>query len=137
MTTNSKIAIERLTTGTLINVEGFGPAEAFEIKFDGYGYTIAYCTDARGGWDALDHVYVDAGSSVEFVGVGSPVLRAEASITDSEWRTLSDAISAGIDRKQGELNRKMGHVCREVDERPLVAAVAEALGVPAIMQAAE
>ena len=133
--TTTQIQIERLTTGTLINVEGFGPAEAFEIKFDGFGYTIAYCTDARGGWDALDHVYVDAGTSVEFVGHGSPSLRAEASITDSEWRALGDAISAGIDRKQGELNRNLGHVCREIDEQPLVAAVAEAIGVPALMAA--
>lgn len=69
------IPVERLTTGTLIDVPCFGPAEVYHIAFDGEGYTVTYCTNDRRGWDATDTVYVLAGGAVEHAGRGEPSLK--------------------------------------------------------------
>jgi hypothetical protein len=71
----SLIPVERLTVGTLIEVPGFGAAEVYAVRFDGEGYAVDYCTDDRGGWDALDSFYVEAGGTVEFAGRGEPSLK--------------------------------------------------------------
>ena len=128
------IQIERLTTETLIRV-GKDSARAIAIRFDGSGYGI----DLRYGQSDEgyeEYMYVEAGGSVEFDGVGEPTLRAESDVTADEWTAKADTISAEIDRSIGKLNQLQGHVCRPIDERPLVAAVAAAVGVPAL-QAAE
>lgn len=89
------IPVERLTTGTLIDVEGFGPAEVYHIAFDGEGYAIAYCTDPRGGWDALDSIYVLAGGAVEYAGVGEPRLKP-ITLSDVASMVCADILSASL-----------------------------------------
>lgn len=135
------IPIERLTTGTLLYIpaihirglitkcDDFGTVE--EIADDGEGYllTLAF------GIDCIEQHYVPYGETVQFGGRGEPKLRAEADVSFEEWRGKADAIGADIDRTIGEINKAQGHVCREIDERPLVAAVADALGVPALRAA--
>lgn len=51
--------------------------------------------------------------------------------TGAEWVMVS------LDEAQGRINAAQGYVCREIDERALESAVAEAIGVPALMAAAE
>lgn len=135
MSNFTAVAIERLATGTIIDVPGFGPAEVYECEFDGEGYSVAYCTNDHGGWDALDHLYVKAGETVEAFN-GQTFLRADKDISFDEWKAKNDIIGRDIDRLQGEINAAMGYQCQPIDERPLVSAVAAAIGVPA-HQAAE
>jgi hypothetical protein len=132
---SSKIAIHRLTTGsTIIITDPAWGRTAYlveNIEFDGYGYTITY-GDER-GW--TDTTYVDAGGSVDADGE----LRTEEDITADEWQALNDAIDASISDKEIQVLRNLGsiatmngHVCQPIDESPLVEAVADALGVPAV-----
>lgn len=130
------IQIERLTTSTLIEVPGFGVAEVYGVEFYGEGYGVTYCTNDRAGWDALDSFYVPAGGSVEFAGIGEPVLRAESAVTRDEWDARKDAIFRGNLEAQGRVNALQGHVCREIDETALTASVADAIGVPALSEVA-
>lgn len=135
----AQIAIERLKPCTRIHRADdfdFGPfgsfAEVQSVEFDGYGYTVtAVIVEGTYGTvtDTEVQFIVDAGQSVAFGGLGEPSLRAEDDVTDEEWEAKGEAISADIDRIQGLLNEFHGHVCREIDERPLMAAVADVLGV--------
>lgn len=135
------IPIERLKAATVIHRVGddFGPtgdfAEVQGIEFDGESYIVT----ARFLEGADDHVgdtevrfAVDAGGSIDFGGRGEPSLRIDAEISFDEWKAKADAIGADIDRTIGKINAAQGYVCREIDERPLVAAVAGALGVPSL-----
>ena len=133
------IPIELLTTETLIRVAGTrDAARVIAIRFDGYGYSI----DLRYGPsdDGYEEcMYVDADGSVDFEGVGEPVLRTESDVTKDEWQAKADAIDADILQLQGKINAAQGHVCQPVDEArraQFFDAVAKALGVPAL-EAAE
>lgn len=131
MSTTTRISIEKIATGTIIEVPGFGPAEVYGSEFDGEGYSVSYCYDDRGGWDALDSLYVKAGQQVEAYD-HQTFLRADKDISFEEWQAKNEAIGYDIDRKLVELNRLQGHVCRPLPETVLVDAVADALGVPAM-----
>lgn len=131
------IPIERLTEETLIRVAGTrDAARAVAIRFDGYGYGI----DLRYGQSDEgygEYMYVDAGGSVEFEGVGEPVLRDDVSL--EEWRAKADHIFRDNDRLIGELMSLQGYVPQPIDQARLdqfCDAVAKALGVPQ-MEAAE
>ena len=125
------INIERLTTGTEIYVDTIkASAQVTAIRFDGEGYGLDLVYGRY--LDCEEYLYVDAGGSVEFGARGEPTLRAEADVTTEEWRAKADAIDADILVLQGKLNAAHGHVCQPIDERPLVEAVAAAVGVPAL-----
>lgn len=127
MTKPVLIPVERLTDETVIRV-GDESARVIAIRFDGSGYGI----DLRYGQSDEgyeEYMYVDAGGSVEFDGVGEPKLRAESAVTAAELQAKFDATSRATDVMLGKINAIQGHVCREIDQRPLVAAVAEAIGV--------
>lgn len=122
------IPIERLSTGVEIAIPGYDAVEVLECTFDGSGYSITVCTNARYGWDAVDHIYVDAGGVVE--PAGEPRwMRPESAVTHDEWRAKADAISADTDRLLGKINAAQGYVPKPIDERPLINAVAQALGL--------
>lgn len=129
------IQIERLTTGTVIEVPGFGAAEVYECEFDGSGYSVTYCTNDRYGWDCVDHAYFDAGSKVEHAGIGEPRwMRPESDVTKDEWQAKADAIDADILQLQGKINAAQGYVAAPFDEArraQFFDAVAKALGVDA------
>lgn len=91
----TKICIERLTTGTVIEVPGFGAAEVYECEFDGSGYSVTYCTNDRYGWDCVDHAYFDAGSTVEFAGVGEPHLKP-ITLNDVTSIVCADILSGSL-----------------------------------------
>lgn len=130
----TQISIERLTTGTEIYLDTIkASAQVTAIRFDGEGYGIDLVYGRY--LDREEYLYVNAGGSVEFANIGEPHLRAESDVTSDEWRAKADAIDADILVLQGALNAAHGHVCREIDERPLVEAVAAAIGVPALMAA--
>lgn len=128
----TKISIERLATGSVIYVrDSFNAAaEVLDIQFEGDSYSVTYGTD-----DVQFITTVMAGGTVEAFN-GQTFLRAEKDISDEEWQAKGDAIDADILQLQGRINAAQGHVCREIDERPLLSAVAAAIGVPAL-QAAE
>lgn len=137
--TPNLIPVERLTIGSTITVKdaawGRMAYLVIGVEFDGSGYLVTYGSelamldDERGFRDTL---YVNAGDTVDADGD----LRAEADVTADEWQAKADAIAAGNLRLQGKLNALHGYQCREIDERPLVASVASALGLAAL-QAAE
>lgn len=138
-TTPVLIPIERLTICTWIKLPEFNWLVVVEdIDFDGGEYELTVTekdcrfVDER---DWREVSYVRAGKSVEFAGIGEPDLRAENSIEAFEWEAKADAIEAGNLELQGRLNAAQGHVCQPIDERPLMSAVAEAIGVPALMAA--
>lgn len=135
MNTTTRISIEKIATGTIIEVPGFGAAEMYECTFDGEGYSVVYCRDDRFGWDALDSVYFAPGTMVE-AWDHQTFLRAEKSITTEELEAKIAANDAAADALIGQINAASGYVCRPVDEAALVGAVADALGVPAL-EAAE
>jgi len=97
-TVTAELPIERLTAGTLIKVPGFGPAEVYEVLFDGEGYDIHYARSASGGWDDLDTLYVKAGETVQFDGLGDPALRPDTAITAEEWEAKYQANMTEISR---------------------------------------
>lgn len=127
----TQISIERLTTGTMIYVPSLqGTAEVTAIRFDGEGYGLDLVYGRY--LDREEYLYVNAGGSVEFGSRGEPTLRAEADVSDEEWQDKSDANDAAVLVLGGKLNALNGHICRDIDERPLVEAVADAIGVPAL-----
>lgn len=132
--TTTLIPVERLTTETLIRV-GNDAARAIAITFDGYGYGI----DLRYGQSDdgyEEYLYVEAGGSVEFEGVGEPRLLDEQFVTAAEWQAKGDAISRATDELLGKIDAVQGYVAAPIDERPLVASVAAAIGVPALSEVA-
>lgn len=91
----TSIAIERLTHETWIMAPS-GPARAIDIRFDGSGYGI----DLRYGQSDdgyEEYLYVEAGGSVEFAGVGEPKLRALDAVTFEEWQALFEVALAKLD----------------------------------------
>lgn len=131
----TQISIERLTTGTEIYLDTIkASAQVTAIRFDGEGYGLDLVYGRY--LDREEYLYVNAGGSVEFANIGEPELRAESDVTAEEWRAKGDAIDADILVLQGKLNAAHGYQCQPIDERPLVEAVAAAIGVPAL-QAAE
>jgi hypothetical protein len=132
--TTTLIPVERLTHETWIAAPA-GAARAIEITFDGSGYGIDLrYGESDDGYE--EYLYVEAGGSVEFAGVGEPKLRGEQFVTKDEWQAKGDAISRATDELLGQINAAQGHVCQPVDETALVASVAAAVGVPAL-EAAE
>lgn len=128
------INIERLTTGTEIYLNTIkASAQVTAIRFDGEGYGLDLVYGRY--LDREEYLYVAAGGSVEFGASGEPTLRAEAEVSDEEWQAKSDANDAAVLVLGGKLNALNGHICRDIDERPLVEAVADAIGVPALMAA--
>ena len=112
------IQIERLTVGTLIGLPSYDAVEVYEVAFDGEGYEVRFCMDNRGGWDALDSVYVPAGGSVEYAGRGAPSLRSDAEINRAEWETKTEACDRAIAASIAELDRRaklFGSVARSLD----------------------
>jgi hypothetical protein len=106
--TADRISIERLTSGVEIIIPGFGSAEVYGVRFDGEGYSVDYARSARGGWDDLDTHYVGAGGSVEFAGIGEPVLRGEDKITADE----AEAKAAAFNERQlaGVTSKVLGDI---------------------------
>lgn len=138
------IQIELLKAPTIIHRTGgdFGPFGAFaevqDVQFDGESYSVT----ARFIEGDDDHVgetevefIVGAGECITFGGRGEPKLRADADVTAEEWAAKVEAIDADCLILQGRVNGNQGHVCQPIDEAPLVAAVAEAIAVPALMAA--
>jgi hypothetical protein len=136
MTKPVLIPVERLTHETIIRVTGTNDsARVLDIRFDGSGYGIDLrYGESDEGYE--EYMYVDAGGSVEFDGVGEPKLRAESAITAAELQARFDATSRATDVLLGKVNHAQGHVCQPVDESLLTGAVAAAIGVPAL-EAAE
>lgn len=140
------IPIERLAPGVIVYRKGddFGPfgahAEVQTVEFDGEGYLVTALFEETDDEDACgsDQVqfWVRCGESVRHGGASAAILRQTSFVTTEEWQAKADANDRAIDEAIGKLNVLHGHVCREIDERPLVAAVADAIGVPAL-QAAE
>lgn len=133
---NHPVNIERLKAPTIIHRIGgdFGPfggfAEVQDIQFDGEFYIVTarliggdegYVTDTEVQFN------VWAGESVDFGGLGEPVLRNKDDVTLEEWQAKIAADNAVIDALIAEQNRRA----------QFFGAVARALGVPALMEAAE
>lgn len=89
------IPIHRLSLGTEIVIPGYDAVEVLECDFDGSGYSITVCTNPRYGWDAVDHIYVEAGGSVEHAGFGHRYERPAEAVTSEEWEALNDASPDG------------------------------------------
>lgn len=89
------INIERLSTGTEIVIPSYDAVEVLECTFDGSGYSITVCTNPRYGWDAVDHLYIEAGGSVECAGKPRWT-RSDAAITPEEWNAHFTAVNAQI-----------------------------------------
>lgn len=94
----TSIQIHRLATGTEITIPGYDAVEVLECTFDGSGYSITVCTNPRYGWDAVDHIYVEAGGSVEHAGFGRRFERPDEAVTCEEWQAKIDADNAATDQ---------------------------------------
>lgn len=135
------INIERLTSGVSVWRKGgdFGPfgnaAEVVSCEFEGDCYTVTALlieTDGADEWTGDDEVifHVDAGEKIEFAGQGiPPFMRPEGDVTIDEWAAKAAAHEMAADRAIVEADRVRGYVGREIDERPLLTAVAAAIGV--------
>ena len=89
------IPIERLTAGHEVEIPGFGHAEVYEVEWDRDAYHVTYCTDDRLGRDALDHIRVDAGGTLEY---------AYPNQEPRYWRSRSEITSEEIDALRAALN---------------------------------
>lgn len=138
------IQIERLKAPTIIHRVGgdFGPFGAFaevqDVEFDGHSYIVTArlveddeATDWVGDTEVV--FVVDAGGSVQFGGRDEPKLRGESDVSFEEWQAKAEAIGLDIDRGLVKLGELQDYQPRAIDERPLVAAVAEAIGVPTLI----
>lgn len=93
------IPIERLTSGLRVMIPEFGDAEVYGVRWDGEGYAVDFCTNDKGGWDALDTHYVNAGETLEYSGIGEPpYLRSKAAVEPEEWEAKFQATLREISR---------------------------------------
>lgn len=133
------IPIERLAPGVIVYRKGgdFGPfgahAEVQTVEFDGEGYLVTATFEETDDKDAFgnDQVqfWVRCGDSVRHGGASAPILRQTSFVTIEEWQAKGDAIEADIDRMQGRVDQNVDDL--------LLATVADAIGVPALLEAAE
>lgn len=108
------IKIELLTTETLVylpTIEWAGMSSPFNgcavvdaIKFDGWGYALTLGDERH---------YVEAGETVQFGGVGSPILRSQADVTVDEWDAKFEADMAACDTMVSQINA----MCADMQER--------------------
>lgn len=93
--TRTLIPIERLTAGHEVYIPGFGAAEVYAVEWDRDAYRVSYCTDDELGWDALDHIRVDAGETLEHALLSEPrYWRSRSEITAEELAALRAALNS-------------------------------------------
>lgn len=110
------IPIERLTSGLRVMIPEFGDAEVYGVRWDGEGYAVDFCTNDRGGWDALDTHYVNAGETLEYSGIGEPpYLRSKAAVEPEEWEAKFQATLREISRLVDVQNGLVEAVARALE----------------------
>ena len=118
------IPIERLIHETWIAAPS-GPARAIAITFDGSGYGIDLrYGESDDGYE--EYLYVDAGGSVEFAGVGEPRMLDEKFVTADEWEAKTAANDAATEAMLGKI------AALHADTAEMQA---EMFGVPALVAA--
>lgn len=137
------IPVDRLTIGTIIHATSgdfWTGAFAEVVSVQDMGEGEDYCVTCQiDGVDFESQLFVPKGGSVNFGGVGEPVLRpltfAEAHAAQIEaMASLEDTnvrVAAQVDAAIASLREP-----QSLDDR-LVKAVADAVGVPALQMAAE
>jgi hypothetical protein len=135
----TSIPIERLTTGTTIYAVGgdFGPFGGFAtvtaIEDQGEGEAFLLTLD-HGGWIGEQTMAVDKGGRVTFGGVGEPKLLPFDDASEEALLARIAADDADSWAMIDKLDAARGCVSQNVDA-PLTKAVADALGVPALLAA--
>lgn len=138
--TTVTIPVDRLTTGTIIYATGgdfwtgaFAEVISIEDMGEGEDWAITCQID---GVEFESQLFVTKGGSVQFGGVGEPVLRP---LTFAEAHAAQIEAVASLDqtnvRVMALVDASIASL-QSVDAR-LVKAVADAVGVPALQMAAE